>query len=86
MPAMEDHEGNGAPVKSERGEAGNAAYPELDCSNGLVNKVHEVVAELWVWCSRLRCCDARASSVEQCRRRWRLGPPRGVNERERRAN
>jgi hypothetical protein len=46
-----------APVKSERGEVGNAAYPELDCSNGMVDEAREVVAELWVWCSGLRCCD-----------------------------
>jgi hypothetical protein len=53
VPAMEDHEGGGAPVKSEWGEAGNVAYPKLGCSNGVVDEVCEVVAELWVWCSGL---------------------------------
>jgi hypothetical protein len=45
--AMEDHEGGGAPVNSEQGKIGNAAYPELGCSDGVVNEVREVVAELW---------------------------------------
>jgi hypothetical protein len=45
--ATEDHEGGGAPVNSERGKIGNAAYPELGCSDRLVDKVREVVAELW---------------------------------------
>jgi hypothetical protein len=58
--AMEDREGSGATVKSKRGKASNAAYPELGCSNRVVNEVREVVAELWVWCSGLRCCDTRA--------------------------
>jgi hypothetical protein len=56
---MEDSEGSGAPMKSEQGKAGNATYPELVCSNGVVNKVREVVVELWVWCSGLRCYDVR---------------------------
>jgi hypothetical protein len=60
VPTTEDREGGGAPVKSERGEVGNVAYPELNCINGVVDEVREVVAELWVWCSGLRCCDARA--------------------------
>jgi hypothetical protein len=53
--ATEDSEGGGAPVNSERGKVGNAAYPDLDCSNGVVDEVREVVAELWVWCSGRRC-------------------------------
>jgi hypothetical protein len=60
VPAMEDREGGGAPVKSERGKVGNATYPELGCSNGVVDEVHEVVVELWAWWSGLRCCDVRA--------------------------
>jgi hypothetical protein len=60
MSAAKDREGGGAPMKSEWGEASNAAYLELICSNGVVDEVREVVAELWVWCSRLRGCDARA--------------------------
>jgi hypothetical protein len=40
-------------VKFERGEAGNVAYPELGCSNGVVDEVHGVLAELWVRCSGL---------------------------------
>jgi hypothetical protein len=60
MLATEDREGGGALVKSEWGEAGNAVYPKLVCSNGVVNEVREVVAELCVWCSGLRCCDTRA--------------------------
>jgi hypothetical protein len=44
---MENCEGGGAPMNSERGKIGNAAYPELGGSGGVVNKVHEVVAELW---------------------------------------
>jgi hypothetical protein len=48
--AMEDREGSGAPVKSERGEVGNAAYPGLGCSNRVIDEVCEVVAELWAWC------------------------------------
>jgi hypothetical protein len=46
--AMKDREGGGAPVNSERGKASNAAYPELGCSNWVVDEVCEVVAELWV--------------------------------------
>jgi hypothetical protein len=45
--ATENCEGGGAPMNSERGKIGNAAYPELGGSGGVVNKVHEVVAELW---------------------------------------
>jgi hypothetical protein len=60
VPATEDRKGGGALVKSEQGEVGNAAYPELSCSSGVVDEVCEVVAELWAWWSRLRCCDARA--------------------------
>jgi hypothetical protein len=45
--AMEDREGGSAPVNSERGKIGNVAYPELGCSNGVVDEVHEVVVELW---------------------------------------
>jgi hypothetical protein len=60
VPATENREGGGAPVTFERGEVGNAAYPELGCSNGVVDEVCEVVAELWAWWSRLRCCDGRA--------------------------
>jgi hypothetical protein len=48
MLAMEDHEGVSAPVNSEQGKVGNAAYPELGCSNGVVDEVCEVVAELWM--------------------------------------
>jgi hypothetical protein len=44
---MVDRDGGGAPVKSEQGEVGNAAYLELGCSNGVVDEVHEVMAELW---------------------------------------
>jgi hypothetical protein len=58
--ATEDRESSGTPVKSERGEVGNVAYPELGCSNGVVDEVHEVVAELWAWWSGLRYCDAHA--------------------------
>jgi hypothetical protein len=47
MLAMEDHEGGGAPVNSEQGKADNATYLELDCSNGVVDEVREVTAELW---------------------------------------
>jgi hypothetical protein len=57
MSATEDYEGGSAPVKSERGEVGNATYPELGCSNGVVDEVREVVVELWAWWSWLRCCD-----------------------------
>jgi hypothetical protein len=57
---MEDREGGIALVKSKRGEAGNAAYPKLGCSNGVVNEVHEVVVELWVWRSGWHCCDMHA--------------------------
>jgi hypothetical protein len=59
VPAMEDSEGSGAPVKSKQGKADNATYPELVCSNRVVDKVREVVVELWVWRSGLRCCDVR---------------------------
>jgi hypothetical protein len=45
--ATEDREGGSDPVNSERGKIGNAAYPKLGCSNGVVNEVREVVAELW---------------------------------------
>jgi hypothetical protein len=65
---MEDRKGGGASVKSEWGEVGNAAYPDLGCSHGVVDEVREVVAGLWVWCSGLQCCDARTSSVEQWQR------------------
>jgi hypothetical protein len=34
-------------MNSERGKIGNAAYPKRGCPNGVVDKVHEVVAELW---------------------------------------
>jgi hypothetical protein len=44
---MEDREGGGDPVNSERGKISNAAYPKLGSSNGVVNEVLEVVAELW---------------------------------------
>jgi hypothetical protein len=47
MLATEDHEGGGAPVNSEQGKASNAAYPELGYSNGVVDKVREVMVELW---------------------------------------
>jgi hypothetical protein len=57
---MEDHEGGGALVKFEWGEVGNVAYTELGCSNGVVDEVRDVVAELWVRWSRLRCCDVHA--------------------------
>jgi hypothetical protein len=36
-------------VKSKRGGAGNAAYPELGCFNGVVEKVDGELAELWTW-------------------------------------
>jgi hypothetical protein len=39
--------GGSAPVNSEREKIGNAAYPKLGCSNGVVDEVREVVAELW---------------------------------------
>jgi hypothetical protein len=52
-------------MKSERGGAGNAAYPELGCFNGVVDEVRCSVAELWTGYSGLRCCEARASSTEQ---------------------
>jgi hypothetical protein len=55
--ATEDREGSGAAVKSKWGKASNVAYPELGCSNRVVDEVREVVVELWVWCSGLRCCD-----------------------------
>jgi hypothetical protein len=58
--ATEDREGSDALVKFEWGEATNATYPELDCSNGVVNEVREVVAELWVWHSARQCYDMRA--------------------------
>jgi hypothetical protein len=45
--ATEDREGGGASVNSERGKISNATYPELSCSNGVVDEVHEVMAELW---------------------------------------
>jgi hypothetical protein len=45
--ATEDREGGGDLVNSEQGKIGNAAYPKLGCSNGVVNEVHEVVVELW---------------------------------------
>jgi hypothetical protein len=57
--ATEDREGSGAAVKSKWGKASNVAYPELGCSNRVVDEVREVVVELWVWCSGLRCCDTR---------------------------
>jgi hypothetical protein len=44
--AMEDREGGDAPVNSGRGKISNAAYPELGCSNGVVDEVREVVVEL----------------------------------------
>jgi hypothetical protein len=44
---MVDRDGGGAPVKSEWGEVSNAAYPELGCSNVVVNEVCDVMAELW---------------------------------------
>jgi hypothetical protein len=50
-------------VNSERGKVSNAAYPELDCFNGVVDEVHEVVAELWAWCSGLRCSAGVRSMV-----------------------
>jgi hypothetical protein len=45
--ATEDREGGGASVNSELGKIGNVAYPKLGCSNGVVDEVREVVAELW---------------------------------------
>jgi hypothetical protein len=45
--ATKDHEGDGALVNSEQGKADNATYPELGCSNGVVDEVREVTAELW---------------------------------------
>jgi hypothetical protein len=45
--ATEDREGGGASVNTERGNAGNATYPELGCSNVVVDEVCEVMAELW---------------------------------------
>jgi hypothetical protein len=58
--ATEDREGSGAPVKSKRGEAGKAAYPELGYSNGVVDEVRGSMVALWMGCSGLRCCDAHA--------------------------
>jgi hypothetical protein len=40
-----DRDGGGAPVKSERGEVSNAAYPKLCCSKGVVDEVCELVLE-----------------------------------------
>jgi hypothetical protein len=45
--AMENREGGGASVNSKRGRISNATYPELGGSDGEVDEVHEVVAELW---------------------------------------
>jgi hypothetical protein len=45
--ATEDHGGGSASVNSEWGKIGNAAYPELGGSKGVVDEVREVVAELW---------------------------------------
>jgi hypothetical protein len=45
--ATEDRGGGDAPVNSERRKISNVAHPELGCSNGVVDEVCEVVAELW---------------------------------------
>jgi hypothetical protein len=52
MPAILGREGGSALVKSKRDKASNVAYPELGCSNGVVDEVRGVVAELWVRCER----------------------------------
>jgi hypothetical protein len=63
--AMEDREGGSAPVNSERGKVRNAAYPKLGCSNGVVDEVHGVVAELWAWCSGMRCSGGVRSTAAE---------------------
>jgi hypothetical protein len=45
--ATENCEGGSALMNFERGKIGNATYPELGSSDGVVDEVHEVVAELW---------------------------------------
>jgi hypothetical protein len=73
--AAEDHEGGGAPVSSARGEVGNAPLPWLGYSKGEVDKVREVVAGLWTWCSGRWCNGQCARPRGSARRRWRLGAP-----------
>jgi hypothetical protein len=47
--AMEDHEGGSALAKSEWGGVSNVTYPELGCSNRVVDEVDGELAELWTW-------------------------------------
>jgi hypothetical protein len=50
--ATEDYEGDSALVKSEWDGVSNAAYPELGCSNRVVDEVDRELAELWMqWIS-----------------------------------
>jgi hypothetical protein len=73
--ATVDHEGSGALVKSERGEVSNAAYPELGCSNGVVDEVREVVAELSTQFGGWGCGGERTRALRSRQRQWRLGSP-----------
>jgi hypothetical protein len=47
VPATEDREGGDTQVTSEQGGVGNAAYPKLGCSNGVVDETCEVVDAIW---------------------------------------
>jgi hypothetical protein len=71
--AAEDREGGGAPVSSAWGEVGNAPLPWLGYSKGEVDKVRDVVAGLWTWCSGRWCDGESARPWGSVRRRWRLG-------------
>jgi hypothetical protein len=72
---VEDREGNGAPVSSERGEVGNAPLPWFGCSKGEVDEVREVVAELWTEFGRLRCDGELTQLRGSVGRRWHLSVP-----------
>jgi hypothetical protein len=45
--ATENCKSGGAPVTLGGGKTSNVAYPKLGCLKGAVDKVREVVAELW---------------------------------------
>jgi hypothetical protein len=65
---VEDREGGGAPVSSTHGEVSNAPLPWLGYSKGEVDKVCEVVAGLWTWCSGRWCDGERARPQGSTRR------------------
>jgi hypothetical protein len=79
--ATEDRGGGGALMNSERGKSANVAYPKLGCPKWVVDKVCEVVAELWarfggLWWDVTRVQPWQAHSGTAHRRRPR-GEKRG---------